>query len=171
MNRRLPVVGFVVAAVLIGAGVSVLAWLRIREARAFSAPHEVQTEAGTNYVVQLLEATVGRADNGCVLIVYARMQNPNPFMLVLRRDAFVLLDDNKNSCLPSTSGTQEELIKLPPGGVSDREAFSFIVPEKMFQGAIQWQVGRNDRVTVKDSKPYDAQLRSGQFRTFRRRAW
>jgi hypothetical protein len=160
----------VLALALAGAGLS-LAWLRMREAREFSRRCDVQTEAGTNYTAQLVETTIGRAENGCVIIVYARLLNPNPFELELQRDAFVLDTDGNHRYLPSTSGTQTKLIKLPTGGVSEREAFSFSVPEDSFRGEINLQIGKDYRAMVKNNKPYELRLRNGQFFTFRRREW
>jgi hypothetical protein len=160
----------VVALALVGAGLSLIG-LRMWEAREFSRRCEVRTDAGTNYVAQLVETTVGRADNGCVVIVYARLLNPNPFELELQRDAFVLDTDGHHHWLPSTSGTQTKLIKLAPGGVSEREAFSFSVPEDSFRGEINLQIGKDYRVMVKNKRPYELRLRNGQFHTFRRREW
>ena len=168
--KRLQTAAIAGAFVLL-ALVFLLAWRRTAEAREFSQRYEAQTDEGTNYAAQLIETTVGRTDNGCVVIVYARLSNPNPFELTLARDRFLLQAEDGHRYSPSTSGTQTNLIKLPANGVSEREAFSFLVPESSFQGAIRLQIGRNSWAGIKDSRPWEPRLRSGQFRTFRRRYW
>lgn len=74
---------------------STFAWLRLRDAREFSQPIPVHTYGGTNYIVQLLETAVGRVDTGCMVIVSLRLENPNPFEVVLNREWFVLMDYEK----------------------------------------------------------------------------
>ena len=170
MSRGPQKAVLVVALALVGAGL-LATWLRTRQAHEFSRRYEAHTAAGTNYTVQLVETTVGRTDIGCVVIVYARVSNPNPFALELPRDAFVLDAYDHHHYLPSTSGTQTKLIKLSPGGVSEHEAFSFGVPEGSLRGTIRLQVGRDCWVMVKDNRPYELRLRNGQFHTFRRREW
>jgi hypothetical protein len=159
------------AIAVIGVSLGTLAMLRVHEAREFSLPHTAATYGGTNYLVQLTEAVVGKIETGCVLIVYLRLQNPNPFDVTLNRDWFVLVDRDKDYYLPSTAGTQTELIKLPANGVLDREMLSFTVPDDAFAGTVALMVGRNYMVLVKDREPFEVRLRAGEFRSFRRRSW
>jgi len=81
------------------------------------------------------------------------------------------MDHDKNYFLPSTMGTQTELIKLPANGVIDREMLSFIVPDNAFAGRVALFVGQNYMVLVKNEGPFGAHLRNGEFRSFRRRSW
>src|SRR5438067_2436744 len=81
--------------------VAFLATTRVKEAREFSQGYRVQTMTGTNYVVQMLETTVGKVETGHVVIVYARFENPNPSEVVLRRDWFVMVDHDKDYYLPT----------------------------------------------------------------------
>src|SRR5271167_1332313 len=110
----------VVAFAIIGAGLGVIAMLRIQEAKEFSQPHQVQTDGGTNYVVQLTEAAVGKTTVGCVLILYLRLENPNSFDVTLGRNSFILVGHDTDHYRPSTMGTQAELIKIPANGVLER---------------------------------------------------
>lgn len=171
VNRHIQKLVAVIALVVIGVSIGLMALLRIREAKEFRRPHRVQTYGGTNYVVQLTEVVVGKTDTGCVLIVYLRVKNPNPYDVTLNRNWFVLMDHDKNYYLPSTSGTQTELIKLPANGVSDREMLSFTVPDDTFAGAVVLLVGREYMVLVKDAAPFEMRLRNGEFRSFQRRRW
>ncbi len=171
MSRRLQILVALVALVTIVVSLGLLAMLRIREAKEFREPHTVQTYGGTNYVVQLTEVAVGKAQTGCVLIVYLRLQNPNTYGVTLSRQWFVLVDRDKDYFLPSTTGTQAELIKLPANGVLDREALSFMVPDDAFAGRVALLVGQNYMVLVKNEEPFDPHLRDGEFRSFRRRSW
>ena len=84
---------FVVVCALAVAGMLVLGWgwWRTRDARNFSARRMVHTFDGTNYVFQLCDVTVGRVHTGFVVIVAARMENPNQFPVELQRDWFVLV--------------------------------------------------------------------------------
>ncbi len=164
------VVGTVAAAVIVlSAGLS--AWLRILESRQLSQPCPVKTYGGTNYVVQLQETAVGRADNGYVVIVYARLQNPNAYDVELKRDWFVLIDGDKEYFLPTTNGTQTATITLPAGGARDKEMFSFALPESALGGTIALKVGKDYWAMVKEDKPFDRTLRNGEFISFRRRQW
>jgi len=90
------------------------------------------------------------------LIVYLRLQNPNTYDVTLRRDWFILVDYNKDYFLPSTTGTQTELIKLPANGVLDREMLSFMVPDNAFAGRVALFVGQNYMVLVKNERPFEA---------------
>lgn len=161
----------VIALVVIGVSIGVLALLRIQEAKEFRRPHLVQTYGGTNYVVQLTEVVVGKTETGCVLIAYLRLENPNPYDVTLSRNWFVLMDHAKDYYLPSTTGTQTELIKLPANGVLDREMLSFTVADDTFAGSVALMVGHNYMVLLKDEGPYEVHLRNGEFRSFRRRHW
>jgi hypothetical protein len=171
VNRRVENLVAVIALVVIGASLGLLAMLRIQEAKAFHRPHAVQTYGGTNYVVQLTDVVVGKTETGCVLIVYLRLENPNPYEVTLSRNWFVLVDRAKDYYLPSTTGTQTELIKLPANGVLDREMLSFTVADDTFAGTVALLVGRNHMVLVKDEAPFDLRLRNGEFRSFQRRHW
>jgi len=171
MSRRVQISVAAIAVATIGVSLGLLAMLRIREAKEFSEPHIVQTYGGTNYVVQLTEVAVGKAETGCVLIVYLRLQNPNAYDVTLRRDWFILVDYNKDYFLPSTTGTQTELIKLPANGVLDREMLSFMVPDNAFAGRVALFVGQSYMVLVKNERSFEAHLRNGEFRSFRRRSW
>lgn len=159
------------ALLIIGVSLGLLAGLRIHEARVFSRPHSVRTYSGTNYIVQITEATVGQTGTGCVLIIYLRLQNPNPYEVVLPRKMFVLMDQAKDYFLPSTAGTQSELITLAANGVLDREMLSFEVPNDAFIGTVALMIGHNYMVLVKDEGPYQVTLRNGEFRSFHRRSW
>ncbi len=161
----------VIALVVIGVSFGVLALLRVREANEFRRPHPVQTHGGTNYVVQLAEVVVGKTETGCVLIVYLRLKNPNPYDVTLSRNWFVLMDHAKDYYLPSTTGTQTELIQLPANGILDREMLSFTVADDTFAGAVALLVGREYMVLLKDEEPFEARLRNGEFRSFQRRHW
>ncbi|HVM59419.1 MAG TPA: hypothetical protein VMV72_01000 [Verrucomicrobiae bacterium] len=171
MNRRVQILIAVIAIGVIGLSIGLLALLRVQEARAFHRPHQVQTHGGTNYIVQLSEVMVGRTETGCVLIVYLRLQNPNPYDVTLQRNWFVLMDRAKDYFLPSTTGTQTELIKLPAHGVLDREMLSYAVGDDAFAGTVALLVGRNYMVLVKDAEPFDVRLRDGEFRSFQTRHW
>jgi hypothetical protein len=171
MSKRVQGRVAVVAVAIIGAGLGLMAILRIQEAKEFSQPHRVQTDGGTNYVVQLTEAAVGKTKTGCVLILYLRLENPNPFDVTLGRDGFILVGHDTDHYRPSTTGTQAELIKLPANGVLDREMLSFTVPDDTFAGSVTLRVGRNYLLLVKDQTPFEARLRDGEFRSFRRRSW
>jgi hypothetical protein len=86
MSRRIQISMAVVAVITIGVSLGSLAMLRIREVNEFREPHLVETYGRTNYVVQLTKVTVGKAETGCVLIVYLRLQNPNAYTVTLRRN-------------------------------------------------------------------------------------
>jgi hypothetical protein len=171
MSRRIQFSVAAIAVATIGVSLGLLALLRIREAKEFSEPHMVQTYGGTNYVVQLTEAAVGKTETGCVLIVYLRLRNPNAYDVTLHRNWFILVDRDKDYFEPSTTGTQTELIKLPANSVLDREMLSFIVPDDAFAGRVALFVGQNYMVLVKNEGPFEAHLRNGEFRSFRRRSW
>ena len=171
MNRRIQKLVAVITLAVIGVSFGLLALLRVQEAKEFRRPHTVQTYGGTNYVVQLTEVVVGKTETGCVLIVYLRLKNPNPYDVTLRRNWFVLADHAKDYYLPSTTGTQTELIKLPAKGVVAREMLSFTVADDSFAGAVALMVGRQYMVLLKDEEPFEVRLRDGEFRSFRRRHW
>ena len=171
MSRHVQILVAAGAVTVIGVSLGLLAMLRVQEAKEFRQPHHVETYGGTNYIVQLTEAAVGKIETGCVLIIYLRLENRNPYDVTLSRNWFVLVDQDKDYYLPSTTGTQTELIKLPANGVLDREMLSFMVPDDAFAGAVALMVGRNYLVLVKDREPFKAQLRTGEFQSFRRRSW
>jgi hypothetical protein len=171
VNRRVQYLVGTVVLVVIGVSLGLLAMLRVQGAKEFHRRHSVQTYGGTNYVVRLTEVVVGKAETGCVLIVYLRLENPNPYDVTLSRNWFVLVDRAKDYYLPSTTGTQTELIKLPPSGVLDREMLSFSVADDTFAGTVALLVGRNHMVLVKDEAPFEVRLRNGEFRSFQRCHW
>jgi hypothetical protein len=171
MSRHIQISVAAIAVATIGVSLGLLAMLRVREAKEFSEPHIVQTYGGTNYVVQLTEAAVGKGETGCVLIVYLRLQNPNAYDVTLRRNWFILVDRDKDYFLPSTMGTQTELIKMPPNGVLDREMLSFTVPDDALAGSVALMGGRSYILLVKDKKSFEMRLRDGEFSSFRRRRW
>lgn len=171
MSRRIQILAALVAVITIGVSLGLLAMLRIREMKQFREPHAVRTYGGTNYVVQLTEVSVKKAETGCILIVYLRLQNPNAYDVTLSRSWFVLIDRDKDYFQPSTMGAQAELIKLPANGVLDREMLSFTVPDDAFEGRVALLVGQNYMVLVKNDQPFEAHLRSGEVRSFRRGSW
>ena len=150
-----------------GISLGTLAWLRLRDAREFTQPCPVHTYGGTNYVVQLLETAVGRVESGCVVVVSLRLENPNPFVVTLPREWFVLLDHEKEYYEPTLLGT----IQLPAHGVVEREAFGFVVTEQALAGLLALKVGQNYFMTVKSPRPYTQLVGKGRFVSFRQRDW
>ena len=171
MNKRNRILVAAVALLIVGVSVGLFVLFRVQQTREFSQPHQVRTRGGTNYVVRLLEAAVGKADAGYVLIVYIRLENSNPFDITLHREGFMLVDGNKKYYMPSTSGTQRELIRLHANSVQEREMLSFTVPDDTLAGGIRLVVGQNDPVVVKDRTPFNVRLRDGEFLSFRRYSW
>jgi hypothetical protein len=171
MSRQIRILAVVIILAIAGVSVGLLALFRVQQAKDFSQPYRVQTAEGTNYVVQLVETVVGKTDTDWVLIVYMKLENPNPFAVALDRHSFFLIDRHRVRHLPSTTGTQDELIKLPANSVLEREMLSFTVPEDTFAGRIALRVGRDHRVTIKDQTPFEVRLGSGEFRSFRRHSW
>ena len=149
-------------------GLVIVGQSRMMASGEFSQRHSVQSPGGTNFVVRLMETTVGKTDHGTALIVYARLENPNPFDAVLDRRNFVLMDREKNYYLPSTTGTQTPLVKLPAGGVSEREMFSYAVPDEALAGVLALQIGNHYWVKLKSEKPFQETLHVGEFRSYRR---
>lgn len=152
----------------------VVVWLavqRVEQARHLTEPCTVRTYGNTNYVAQILDATVGRTDNGYLVIAAVRLQNPNPFDVELARNWFLLVDSDKDYYEPSTTGTQTATIRLPAGGAVDRELLSFAVGADAFQGMLAVQLGRNYWLMIKEPTPYTPKLRPGEFITFHRRNW
>jgi hypothetical protein len=171
VTRKLQLILGGVAAAVIAVSVVLLATVRIQEARDFGRAHRVKTYSGTNYVVRLAETTIGRTDSGQVVIVYLVLANPNPVELILDRNWFILVDHDKDYYLPSTTGTQEPLIKIPAHGVLDREMLSFAVDTNAFEGVLGLQIGHQYWVMLKGIEPYTREIGIGEFRTFRRRDW
>ena len=171
MNRRRQILIGVVALAAVALGLVVVGRLRMMASGEFSQRHRVQSPGGTNHVVRLQETTVGKTDHGAALIVYARLENPNPFEVVLDRRNFVLMDREKNYYLPSTTGTQTPLIKLPAHGVSEREMLSYSVLDEALAGVLALQIGNHYWVQLKSGKPFQETLRVGEFRSFRRQEW
>jgi hypothetical protein len=160
-----------ILAVVVAALVAALAWLRLKESRAFSQPCHVRTHAGTNYTFQLASTTVGRVNTNYVIIVAARLENPNPFEVVLRRDWFVLMDHDRDYYQPATNGAHAALICLPARGVLERELLSYTVSGDAFDGVLALLAGHQHLVLVKSRRPSRLTLRDGEFITFHRRDW
>ena len=171
MIRRIQWRAVLVVVAAVGAALGLVAMLRIREAREFSQPHQLQTDGGTNYVVQLTEAVVGKAETRCVLILYLRLENPNPFDVTLSRKWFSLVARDRDHYWPLMAGTQSELIKLPARGVLEKEMLSFAVPDDALGDSLALMGGRSYILLVKDKKPFEKRLRDGQFWSFRSRRW
>lgn len=146
-------------------------WWRVREAEDMSRPHAVRTYGGTNYVVSLQEVTVGRSDVGYVLLVALRLANTNDFPVTLNRNAFILVDPNKDYYLPSTTGTQTPSITVPAHGALESEVLSFSLPEEGVEGSMGLQIGLNYWIMLREDKPFGLKLKSGEFISFRRRDW
>jgi predicted nucleic acid-binding Zn ribbon protein len=146
---------------------STLAWLRLRDAQAFSQPSQVHTYGGTNYIVQLLETAVDRVDASCMVIVSLRLKNPNPYEVILKREWFVLLAHEKDYYEPTTLGT----IRIPAQGVIEREVLGFMVTDEALAGLIALKIGQQHFVTVKSQRPYTQPVGKGQFVSFRQRDW
>ena len=151
--------------------VAALAWWRVRQADLFSAPLRVETFGGTNYIIQLTAATVGRVQTGYLVIVTARLENPNPFEVLLQRDWFVLTDESRDYFQPNTNGTQTAIIRIPPGGRLEREMFSYTVSGDSFKGWLALMAGHQRLIPIKSRQPYHPHLNDGEFVTFRRRDW
>lgn len=171
MSRKKVMMVVLFALVVIGAGVSLTAWQRLKESYEFGRQHFVMTYGGTNYVVQIGNITVGKTETGYALIVFMRLENPNEYQLVLNRDWFTLMDQGKDHYQPSTTGTHVELISLPPHGVLENETLSYTVPDGSFAGSVALLIGHQHWVTLKDPQPFREQLRPGEFRSYRRRHW
>ena len=156
---------------IVGVSVGILALFRVQEAKEFSRPHQVQTRGGTNFVLRLIETSVGRVDTGFVVIVYMRLENPNAFSFEVRRNRFVLSGEGRDVFRPTTMGTQDELIKMPPNGVLDREMLSYVVPDEVIDGILELRIGRNYRILIKERGAFAGRLAPGQFRSFHRPSW
>ncbi|HUJ72370.1 MAG TPA: hypothetical protein VLZ30_09000 [Verrucomicrobiae bacterium] len=170
MNKRSRILAVVVVLAIVGVGIGLLALFRIQQAREFSEPHQMR-RGGTNSVVRLVEADIGKTDVGYILIVYMRLENPNPFDIALPREWFELVDRRGKHYAPSVSGTQRELIKLPANGVLPREMLSFTIPDDSLEGMLVLVAGQNYKIWVKDRTPFNGRLRDGEFRSFRRQSW
>lgn len=161
----------VILLLVVAAGLVWWGGARLLQAREFGRPYEVQTPTGTNYVVRVADVTVGRTDSGYVVLVGVRVENPNPFPLLLERRSFVLVDHDKDYYLPSMTGTQTETFTMPAQGDSGKQQLSFTVPEDTLAGILAVQIGRYYWLQVKDDAPFQRALRSGEFVSFRRRHW
>lgn len=170
MNRRLQVVVVVVISAIAAASLAGLAWLRMREARLYAQPHMVQRNS-TNYVVRLVETTIGRVDTNYLVVLHVRIENPNPFPVRLARQEFGLVDHDKDYVEPATTGNHTPWIDLPGHGVAEREALSYTVKPDAFQGTLALYAGQYYFLLVKEREPYEPKLRDGQFISFRRRDW
>ena len=158
-------IGVIIVVNLISLGT--LAWLRLRDAREFAEPCRVHTYGGTNYIVQLLEAAVGRVDTGCMVIVSLRLENPNPYEVTLKREWFVLMDHEKEYYEPTLLGP----IHIPAQGVVEREAFGFMVTDEALAGLIALKIGQQYFVTVKNPHPYTRPVGKGKYVSFHQRDW
>jgi hypothetical protein len=171
VSKRTGILAAVAALLIVGVSVVLLALFRLEQAREFSRPNEVRARGGVDYVLRLLEVQVGKVATGYVLIVYIRLENPNSYSVTLRREWFGLIDRRRKFYPPSVSGTQSELITIPARGVLSREMLSFTVPETILAGRVALVAGPNQAILVKDRTPFDARLRDGEFRSFRRQNW
>lgn len=171
MSRKLPwIVGGAALAVIVVCGV-ILVLYRMQETATFGRPHRVQTFGGTNYVARLAETTIGRTDRGRVVIVRLILLNPNAFDIELNRNWFILVDADKDYFLPTTTGEQSDLIRVPAHGVIENELFTYAVDETSFQGALGLLVGHHYMVMLKGIEPYTRELEVGEYRSFRREDW
>ncbi|MEI6083362.1 MAG: hypothetical protein WCS70_03580 [Verrucomicrobiota bacterium] len=161
----------VVALLVIAVCTALLVWLRLGDARLFGQAYKVRTYAGTNYVFQFIETTVGKVESGCVLIVSARIENPNPVTLTLQRDWFVLADHDKDYYQPVLTTGQTGTITIPANGVAEKEAFHFVVPDDTLTGLLALSVGHHYFAMFKSDKPMSRQLTKGQFVTVRQLNW
>lgn len=159
------------AVLVIAVCLALLAGGRVQDARQFGQAHQVRTYSGTNYVFQFVEATVGKVDTGCVLIVYARIENPNPFPLTLNRDWFVLMDHDKDYFLPVATSGQTGAITIPAQGMVEKEALSYVVPDDSLQGILAVSIGHYYFARFKSEKPLSRPLEPGKFVTFRQSNW
>jgi hypothetical protein len=171
MNRRRQMVAVIAVLCVVSASLALVAMTRVSEARRFSQKYRVQTPTGTNFVMQLQEAAVGRVDSGYVVIVYVRFENLDAAALALPRESFVLIDRDGRRFPPATSGTQLSLINLPGNGVLDKEALSYAVDGNSLTGTLTLEAGHQVYLLVKNSKPWARQLPDGQFVTFRSWSW
>jgi hypothetical protein len=171
VNRALQIAVGAVALGVIAVCVALLAHLRVEKAVEYRQPYRLQTYGGTNYVVRLQETVVGRTEHGYVIIVYARIENPNAHELRLHRHWFVLADHNREYHLPSTTGTQSEWIVVAAHGASEREMLSFFVGENALAGPMLLQLGQNFWVALKGEGAFRPPLRVGEFRAFQRKDW
>jgi len=171
MKRRRQIISGIVALCVVGAILGLVAMARVSEARQFSQKYRVETPPGTNYVMQLLETTVGRVETGYVVIVYARFENLNPSEVNLARESFVLIDRSGRRFSPATEGTQISLINLPGNGVLDKEALSYAVDSSSLAGTLTVEAGHQAYLLVKNSKAWTRPLPVGQFVTFRSWSW
>lgn len=160
-----------VALAIIVISLALLAVLRVKDQYHFQKEYKVQTFNGTNYVIQLSEVTVGKVESGCVVMVYARVQNPNPVELTLKRDWFVLVDANKNYYQPVASGTQSPVIKVPANGVAEKEALSYVVEDGAFEGTAALCVGHRYFTLIKSERPYHPAMKIGEFKMFKTLDW
>jgi hypothetical protein len=158
---------------LLAAAISIFIWgrWRTRDARQFMLPRQVHTYSGTNYVFQLTDVTIGRLPSGYLVIVAARLENPNLFPVELARNWFVLVDGERDYYQPSTNGTQTAFIVLPPGGRIERELFSYHVSDAALGGVLAILAGHQHWVMVKEKFVYKPTLRDGEFVTFQRANW
>jgi hypothetical protein len=170
MSRR-QIIAVIVVLGVVGTIIGSAALTRMREARQFSEKHRVENPTGTNFVVQLVETTVGRVETGYVVIAYARFENLNSLPLVLPRESFVLIDGTGRKLTPVTSGTQTPLINLSGNGVLEKEALSFAVDNRALDGTLTLEVGHQTYLLVKNSNPWMRPLPVGQFVTFRSWSW
>ncbi len=171
MNRKLQILVGTVALLVIAVCLGLRARIRIEQAEKFSQLHQVQTYGGTNYVVQLVSTTVGAAETGYVVVVELRLENPDETNLVLDREWFVLADQDRNYYLPSTTGTQTRLIKIPARSVDEKELLTYTVEKVALNGSLVLRVGTDHWAVIKTDKPFRVSLGRGSFRTFHRADW
>ena len=171
MKHKLPWLLGGGAVLVIAVCTALLAVLRVENARQFGKSYNVHTYAGTNYVFQFIETTVGKAETGTVLIVYARIENPNPAPLVLQRNWFVLVDHDKDYFQPVLVAGQSKTITIPAHGLAEKEALHFVVPDDTLNGVLALSVGHQYFAKLKSDKPLSQPLHKGQYITFRQINW
>jgi hypothetical protein len=151
--------------------VALVGTTRLRKTRLFGQEYRVRGPDGTNYVIQLSDVTVGKVESGCVLIVAARIHNPNDHELVLQRPWFILVDHDRDYYQPLPTGDQGALIRVPAHGVLEKELLDFVVPDDALTGTIALSVGHHYFVLLKGPKPLSRALVPGEFYQFRQRDW
>jgi hypothetical protein len=169
-KRKIVAAGILVGA-FVAVALAVTGGKRLKDAREFSQPHQVATHGGTNYVVRVTAATVGKTSSGSILILHLQFTNPNPFPVVLDRNWFVLMDHDKDYYLPSADGPQAPQITLPASGQLDGETLTFAVPDDSFEGVVALLAGRQYMIMIKNQNPWRQTLHDGQFESFRSRDW
>jgi hypothetical protein len=152
MRKRLQRLALAAAA-LLAAVAGARAWMRARDAREFSRPHQTEI-AGKSVAVRLQKIVVGKAATGILVMVFVRTEDADGRDVPVEHRSFLLVDG---------SGRQY----LPAGG----EALSYNAPANLLSGPIWLQAGPALRLPVKNERPFKRELRDGEFRTFQTTDW